>query len=204
MRHRLPLNTTKYRSLTGVLKWAGSNPVPPKARTGKTVAVIGSGPAGLACAAQLNTAGHAVTIFERDDRPGGLLMYGIPNMKLEKHVVERRIQLMKDEGIRFVCNREIGRDVAATQLQRDFDALVICTGATVPRNLLVKGRNLKGIHFAMEYLTSTTKSLLDSNFDDGRYISGKDKNVVVIGGGRYGHRLRGHRSSARLQARAPA
>lgn len=110
-------------------------------------------------------------------------MYGIPNMKLEKHVVERRIQLMKDEGIRFVCNREIGQDVPATQLQGDFDALVICTGATVPRNLLVEGRELKGIHFAMEYLTSTTKSLLDSNFEDGRCISGKDKNVVVIGGG---------------------
>lgn len=158
-------------------------PNPPKSRTGKTVAVIGSGPAGLACAAQLNQAGHLVTVYERADRPGGLLMYGIPNMKLQKEVVDRRINILKDEGIIFVCNTEIGKDIPASQLKEDFDSVVICTGATVPRDLPVEGRDLKGIHFAMEYLGSNTKSLLDSNLEDGNYISGKDKNVVVIGGG---------------------
>ncbi len=156
---------------------------PPKERTGKTAAVIGSGPAGLACAAQLNQAGHTVTVYERADRPGGLLMYGIPNMKLEKHVVERRIKLLQDEGIMFVCNTEIGKDITADKLKDDFDTVVICTGATVPRDLPVEGRELKGVHFAMEFLGANTKSLLDSNHEDGNYISAKDKHVIVIGGG---------------------
>jgi len=155
----------------------------PTKRTGKTVAVIGSGPSGLACAAQLNQAGHSVTVYERADRPGGLLMYGIPNMKLQKEVVERRTQIMKDEGVTFVCNTEIGKDIPADQLKKDFDAVVVCTGATVPRDLPVEGRELNGIHFAMEFLGANTKSLLDSKLEDGQYISAKDKNVIVIGGG---------------------
>ncbi|MCB1123422.1 MAG: glutamate synthase subunit beta, partial [Verrucomicrobiae bacterium] len=149
-------------------------PNPPKKRTGKKVAVIGSGPSGLACAAQLNQAGHKVTVYERADRPGGLLMYGIPNMKLEKQVVERRLNLMKEEGVTFVCNTTIGKDIPAKKLKKDYDAVVICTGATVPRDLPIEGRELKGIHFAMEFLGANTKSLLDSNHEDGNYISAKD------------------------------
>ncbi len=158
-------------------------PNPPEERTGKMVAVIGSGPAGLACAAQLNSAGHTVTVYERADRPGGLLMYGIPNMKLEKHVVERRIKLMEDEGVTFVCNTTIGKDIAADKLKEGFDTVVICTGATVPRDLPVEGRELKGVHFAMEFLGANTKSLMDSELEDGNYISANGKHVVVIGGG---------------------
>lgn len=158
-------------------------PNPPEERTGKTVAVIGSGPAGLACAAQLNSAGHTVTVYERADRPGGLLMYGIPNMKLEKHVVERRIKLMEDEGVTFVCNTSIGKDIPADKLKEDFDTVVICTGATVPRDLPVEGRELNGVHFAMEFLGANTKSLLDSNLEDGNFINANGKHVVVIGGG---------------------
>lgn len=159
------------------------HPNPPEERTGKTVAVIGSGPAGLACAAQLNQAGHLITVYERADRPGGLLMYGIPNMKLEKHIVERRLKLLEDEGVIFVCNTTIGKDIPASQLKKDFDSVVICTGAAVPRGLPVEGSDLKGVHFAMEFLGGNTKSLMDSNLEDGNYISAKDKNVVVIGGG---------------------
>jgi len=156
---------------------------PPLSRTGKTVAVIGSGPSGLAAAAQLNKAGHTVTVYERADRIGGLLMYGIPNMKLEKPIVERRVALMAEEGVRFVTNTEIGKDIAASQLQQEFDAIVLATGATQPRDLPVDGRQLKGVHFAMEFLAKNTKSLLDSAHADGNYINAKDKNVVIIGGG---------------------
>jgi len=158
-------------------------PNPPKSRTGKTVAIIGSGPSGLAAAAQLNTAGHSVTVYERADRIGGLLMYGIPNMKLEKHVVERRVDVLRDEGITFVTNTEIGNDISADELKNDFDAVVLCTGATRPRDLPIPGRDLDGVHFAMEFLHANTKSLLDSQLEDGRYISAKDKHVIVIGGG---------------------
>ena len=162
---------------------------PPKKRTNYNVAVIGSGPAGLAAAAQLNKAGHNVTVYERADRVGGLLMYGIPNMKLAKNeVVERRIAILKEEGISFVTNTEIGDgETSGTQtveqLQEKFDAVLFATGATVPRNLDIPGRELKGVHFAMEFLSQNTKSLLDSNHSDGKYISAKDKNVIVIGGG---------------------
>ena len=158
-------------------------PEPPSMRTGKQVAVIGSGPAGLACAAQLNRAGHWITVFERADRAGGLLMYGIPNMKLEKTVVERRIGLLAAEGIRFVTGTHVGRDYEAGRLLEEFDAVVLCGGASRPRDLTLSGRDLKGIHFAMEYLHNNTKSLLDSNHEDGHYISAKDKDVIVIGGG---------------------
>lgn len=156
---------------------------PPSARTGKKVAIVGSGPAGLAAAAQLNKAGHLVTVYERADRIGGLLMYGIPNMKLEKHVIDRRIDIMKEEGISFVTNTEIGKDIPAKQLQDEFDSVIIATGATKPRDLPVEGRELNGVHFAMEYLTKNTKSLLDSAHEDGNYINAAGKNVVIIGGG---------------------
>lgn len=158
-------------------------PNPPKNRTGKRVAVIGSGPAGLSAAAQLNSAGHLVTVYERADRPGGLLMYGIPNMKLDKkEVLLRRIKLMEDEGIKFLCNANVGENVEPQIFLREFDATVICTGATKPRDLPIEGRNLKGVHFAMEYLTNNTKALLDGG-PQNAVITAKDKHVVVIGGG---------------------
>jgi len=155
----------------------------PAARTGKRVAVVGSGPAGLAAADQLNAAGHNVTVYERADRIGGLLMYGIPNMKLDKNVVERRLDLMRRSGIEFVTNADVGRSIDPLELKQQFDALLLATGATKPRNLEVPGRELGGVHFAMEFLTANTKSLLDSGLTDGNYISAKDKRVVVIGGG---------------------
>ncbi|MCY4386519.1 MAG: glutamate synthase subunit beta [Desulfurellaceae bacterium] len=158
-------------------------PHPPEKRTGKKVAVVGSGPAGLSCAAQLNKAGHAVTVYERADRTGGLLMYGIPNMKLDKAIVQRRVDLMAQEGVTFVTNTSIGSDIPAAQLQEDFDAVVLCGGATKPRDLPAEGRGLNGIHFAMEFLHANTKSLLDSDHADRAYISATDKNVIVIGGG---------------------
>jgi glutamate synthase (NADPH/NADH) small chain len=158
-------------------------PEPPKKRTGKKVAVIGSGPAGLCAAAQLNKAGHLVTVFERADRPGGLLMYGIPNMKLDKdQVVMRRIKQMEVEGITFVCNTEVGKNYPAEKLLKEFDAVVLATGATKPRDLPIEGRQLKGIHFAMDFLTANTKSLLDQH-KNGDFIDATGKDVVVIGGG---------------------
>ncbi|MBI1295771.1 glutamate synthase small subunit [bacterium] len=168
-------------------------PHPPSQRTGKKVAVVGSGPSGLSAAAQLNTAGHKVTVYERADRIGGLLMYGIPNMKLDKAVVQRRIDLMAAEGVEFVTGVEIGKDIPATKLCEEFDAVVLCCGATKPRDLPIEGRNLSGIHFAMDFLHGNTKSLLDqytggsngSNGSGGHHppISAEGKDVIVIGGG---------------------
>lgn len=156
-------------------------PEPPVSRTGKKVAVIGSGPAGLTAAAQLNKAGHLVTVFERADRPGGLLMYGIPNMKLDKkEVVLRRIALLQAEGVEFRCGVTVGTDVTAEQLKADFDAVVICTGATKPRDLPIAGRELGGIHFAMDFLTANTRAVLDGGKE---FISADGKDVVIIGGG---------------------
>ncbi len=159
-------------------------PEPPAHRSGKIVAVVGSGPAGLACAAQLNRVGHRVTVYERADRVGGLLMYGIPNMKLEKRrVVERRVKLLEAEGIEFVTNTEIGTDIEGQMLVEENDALVLCGGATKPNDLPIDGRELTGIHFAMDFLYANTKSLLDSEHKDGQFISAEGKNVIVIGGG---------------------
>jgi len=158
-------------------------PEPPAKRTGKTVAVVGAGPSGLACAAQLNKAGHTVTVYERADRVGGLLMYGIPNMKLDKSLVQRRADLLAAEGVTFITGVEIGKDISATELKSTFDAVILCTGATKPRDLPLPGREFKGIHFAVDFLRLNTKSLLDSQHADGNYISAKDKDVIVIGGG---------------------
>ncbi|VBB77340.1 Putative glutamate synthase [NADPH] [Podospora comata] len=162
-------------------------PNPPEVRTGKKVAIIGSGPAGLAAADQLNKAGHLVTVYERADRLGGLLMYGIPNMKLDKRIVDRRTKFMADEGVIFKTGVSIGDDIKLMDLKAENDAVIIATGATVARDLPIKGRNLEGIHFAMEFLHKNTKSLLDSELADGSYISAKDKHVVVIGGGDTGN-----------------
>ncbi|MCR5784026.1 MAG: glutamate synthase subunit beta [Eubacterium sp.] len=159
----------------------------PKVRTGKKVAVIGSGPSGLAAADRLNRRGHSVTVFERDDRVGGLLMYGIPNMKLEKNIIDRKIDIMKEEGIEFVTSCNVGVDIKSSKLLKDFDRVIICCGAKNPRDINAKGRDAKGIYFAVDYLSRTTKSLLDSNLKDGNYVSAKDKNVVIIGGGDTGN-----------------
>ena len=156
---------------------------PPRTRTGRTVAIVGSGPAGLAAAEQLNKAGHTVTVYERADRIGGLLMYGIPNMKLDKAVVDRRIDLMREAGVEFIANADVGKNVDPEELRARFDALVLATGATRPRDLNVAGRSLAGIRFAMDYLTANTQSLLNSNLTDGKYIDAKNRNVIVIGGG---------------------
>lgn len=161
-------------------------PYVPAVRTGKRVAVVGSGPAGLACAEQLNCAGHIVVVFERADRVGGLLMYGIPNMKLDKQVVQRRIDLMSASGITFVTGTEVGRDYPAERLLCEFDAVVLCGGARQPRDLPVEGRQLHGIYFAMEYLTEATRSLLETGCADPgpeSPLSARDKDVIVIGGG---------------------
>ncbi|KAI9209677.1 uncharacterized protein BJ171DRAFT_436843 [Polychytrium aggregatum] len=158
-------------------------PNPPAVRTGMKVAIVGSGPAGLAAADQLNKAGHLVTVYERNDRIGGLLMYGIPNMKLDKKIVQRRVDLLAAEGVNFVTGAHVGKDVDALTIQSENDAILLATGATWPRDLPIPGRNLNGIHFAMEFLQKNTKSLLDSELTDGTYLSAKGKKVVVIGGG---------------------
>ncbi|WP_017294774.1 glutamate synthase subunit beta [Geminocystis herdmanii] len=160
--------------------WVTSQP--PEKRTGKKVAIVGSGPAGLSAAAQLNKAGHTVTVYEKDDRPGGLLMYGIPNMKLDKEeVVMRRIGVLEEEGIKFVCNTTIGKDISAETLVKENDAVILAIGAGKPRDLPIEGRSFKGIHFAMEFLTANTKAVLNSNQEG--VISAEGKDVVIIGGG---------------------
>ena len=160
---------------------------PPKVRTGKKVAVIGSGPSGLATADQLNRRGHSVTVFERSDRVGGLLMYGIPNMKLEKSVIDRKVKIMEEEGIVFRTGVDVGRDVKARKLLQDYDRVVLACGASNPRDINAPGRDAKGIYFAVDFLTANTKSLLDSDFADKKYVDTKGKAVVIIGGGDTGN-----------------
>ena len=160
---------------------------PPKTRTGKTVAVVGSGPSGLAVADQLNKRGHLVTVFERSDRVGGLLMYGIPNMKLEKHIIERKIKVMEEEGVTFVTNADIGKEVKADKLIKEFDRVVLACGSSNPRDIDAPGRDAKGIYFAVDFLGQNTKSLLDSNFKDKKYVDTKNRHVVIIGGGDTGN-----------------
>ena len=162
-------------------------PQPPAVRTGKKVAVVGSGPSGLAAADQLNHRGHSVTVFEREDRIGGLLMYGIPNMKLEKHVIARRQKLMEEEGVTFVTGFDAGEKKTAEKLLKEYDAVVLCCGAKNPRDLKAPGRDAKGIYFAVDFLTSTTKSLLNSGLKDGKFISAQGKKVVIVGGGDTGN-----------------
>lgn len=159
----------------------------PTVRTGKKIAIIGSGPSGLAVADQLNQRGHTVTVFERDDRIGGLLMYGIPNMKLEKHIIDRKINIMKQEGITFEVDVNVGKDVKAELLLKEYDRVVLACGASEPRDIKVSGREAKEIYFAVDFLKSTTKSLLDSALKSGTYISAKNKKVLVIGGGDTGN-----------------
>ena len=160
---------------------------PPVVRTGKKVAVIGSGPSGLAAADLLNQRGHQVTVFERSDRVGGLLMYGIPNMKLEKQIIDRKIAIMKKEGVTFVTGTDIGKDIKASKLLHDFDRVVLACGASNPRDINAPGRDARGIYFAVDFLKANTKSLLDSNFEDKKYVETKGKNVVIIGGGDTGN-----------------
>jgi glutamate synthase (NADPH/NADH) small chain len=157
---------------------------PQKAQaTEKKIAVIGSGPAGMSAAHFLNAVGHDVTVYERDDRAGGLMMYGIPNMKLEKRFIERRLNLMKASGIKFVLGTEVGKDISAQELVDNYDAVLLCAGASKGRGIDVEGKEFKGVHFAMDFLKANTKSLLDSNLEDGNYINAQGKNVIIIGGG---------------------
>jgi len=158
-------------------------PRKPKRTTHKRVAVIGSGPSGLACADQLNQAGHEVTVYERADRAGGLLMYGIPNMKLDKKVVQRRIEIMEKEGVKFEFGKEIGKNVKAVDIVRNYDAMVLCCGSTNPRPLNVDGNDLNGIYYAVDFLTRNTKSLLNSQFADREFINVEGKDVIIVGGG---------------------
>ena len=165
--------------------WAA--PKPPVTRTGKKIAVIGSGPSGLAAADQLNRRGHSVTVYERADRIGGLLMYGIPNMKLEKRFIERKTDIMKAEGVVFKTNVNVGKDISAKEIIDQYDRVILCCGASHPRDISVEGREAEGVYFAVDFLKSTTKALLDNGLQDGTYISAKDKNVLIIGGGDTGN-----------------
>ena len=175
----------------GIIETAYANgyaaPKPPKVRTGKKVAIIGSGPSGLAAADQLNQRGHDVTVYEREDRVGGLLMYGIPNMKLDKSIIDRKVNIMKEEGIHFVTGCDVGKDIKPAELYKKYDRVILCCGAKNPRDIKADGRDAKGIYFAVDYLTQNTKSLLNSNLTDGKFVSAKGKNVVIIGGGDTGN-----------------
>ncbi len=177
----------EYAIIENAYEKGYAQPKPPAVRTGKNVAVVGSGPAGLAAADQRNRRGHSVTVFERSDRIGGLLIYGIPNMKLEKQIVERKIKVMEAEGVTFVTGADVGKEIKADKLLKDFDRVILACGASNPRDLNVPGRDAKGIYFAVDFLKANTKSLLDSGFKDGKSVNVRDKNVVIIGGGDTGN-----------------
>ena len=177
----------EYAIIENAYEKGYADPKPPKVRTGKTVAVVGSGPSGLAVADQLNKRGHSVTVYERSDRVGGLLMYGILNMKLEKHIVDRKIKVMEAEGIVFKTGVDVGKDIKAEKLLKEYDRVVLACGASNPRDISVPGRDAKGIYFAVDFLKANTKSLLDSDFEDKKYVDTKGKNVVIIGGGDTGN-----------------
>lgn len=177
----------EYAIIENAYEKGYADPKPPKVRTRKTVAVVGSGPSGLAVADQLNKRGHSVTVYERSDRVGGLLMYGIPNMKLEKHIVDRKIKVMEAEGIVFKTGVDVGKDIKAEKLLKEYDRVVLACGASNPRDISVPGRDAKGIYFAVDFLKANTKSLLDSDFEDKKYVDTKGKNVVIIGGGDTGN-----------------
>lgn len=174
-------------------------PRPPRSRTGKKVAVVGSGPAGLAAAQQLNRAGHAVTVFEKMDRVGGLLRYGIPDFKMEKHVIDRRVDVLRQEGVNFRVNCEIGRDVSWTELKVTHDAVVVCIGAERARDLEVPGRELAGVHFAMDYLTQQNRAAYGEVAVPAMRIDARDKDVIILGGGDTGSDCLGtaHRQGAK-------
>jgi glutamate synthase (NADPH/NADH) small chain len=181
------IRENEYGIIENAYKEGYAKANPPRVRTGKKVAVIGSGPAGLAAADQLNKRGHHITVFERSDRVGGLLMYGIPNMKLEKHIIDRKINVMKEEGIEFVTCADVGTNYKANKILKDYDRVILACGASNPRDIKAPGREAKGIHFAVDFLKATTKSLLDSELADNNYITTKDKKVLVIGGGDTGN-----------------
>ncbi|MFV0412339.1 MAG: glutamate synthase subunit beta [Oscillospiraceae bacterium] len=183
--HDLPVTIKNIEKFIGDEMLAGGKVLPriPASRPGKRVAVVGSGPAGLACADLLNQLGNHVTVIERADRAGGLMMYGIPNMKLEKSLVQNRVRLLEEEGISFVLSTEIGKDYPVLRLLKEFDAIVLCGGATQERTINVPGKELGGVVTAIQYLTRTTKSLLDSNLQNGEFISAEGKDVIVVGGG---------------------
>lgn len=184
-----PVSTkeNEYAIIENAYEEGYAGPKPPKVRTGKRVAIVGSGPSGLAAADQLNKRGHQVTVFERSDRVGGLLMYGIPNMKLEKQIIDRKIKIMEEEGVSFVTNTDVGRDIKADKLLHDFDRVILACGASNPRDIKAPGRDAKGIYFAVDFLKANTKSLLDSDFEDKTYVDTKGKHVVIIGGGDTGN-----------------
>ena len=181
------VRANEYSIIENAYAQGFAKPQPPKTRTGKRVAVVGSGPAGLAAAALLNSRGHSVTVYERSDRIGGLLMYGIPNMKLEKQIIERKISVMRAEGVHFVTNTNVGADVPAQELTEHHDRVILSCGASKPRDINVNGRDAEGVYFAVDFLRSTTKALLDNGLQEGTFISAKDKSVVVIGGGDTGN-----------------
>ena len=187
--HTQPVSTRENEKTVIEYAYAGGlvkEPIP-AVRTGKKVAVVGSGPSGLAAAQLLNRRGHSVTVYERKDRPGGLLRYGIPNMKLDKKVIDRRVRLMEEAGVTFICNADIGRDIKAADIERDYDAVILACGASSPRDIKAPGRDAKGIRFAVDFLSEVTKTLLDSDFQSVPYKLVEGKDVVVIGGGDTGN-----------------